>query len=330
MTGWEEWGFECEEGWRFSWCGRERADENSAHGDEMGFENRYTLTENDDDMRVSFARAAAAALALACVVFSYVAVVCNAGRWEASMRNYSSTLQPDGWTFSIAWLLIYTTSLISLVAQLLNLHPDVSLHTASAEANFCYAGAWLGCALWVYVVAVERADVDRPQRHLVFASVTLVAAAAFALVATGLERSVRSGDAARIAVVGFPYGIFAGWLVVAAVLSVDIAVAHARATGADGGGENDDVEGPRILFASTGGTPTSSSSSSRERAVVVTAALGVGVAAGLLPDPFFPLPLAFAISRMPIELACARGLALGALFAASAAAVLLGMLRVWV
>lgn len=326
MAGWEEWGFECEEGWRFSWCGRERADENGARGDETGFESHYTLTEDEDDARVSFARAAATALALACVVFSYVAVVCNAGRWEASMRNYSSTLQPDGWTFSAAWLLIYTTSLISLVAQLLNLHPDVMLHTASAEANFCYAGAWLGCALWVYVVAAGSADADRPQRNLAFASATLVAAAAFALVATGLERSVRSGDAARVAFVGFPYGIFAGWLVVAAVLSVDIAVAHAR--GEDDRVENDDVEGPRILLASTGDTPESSSL--RERAVVVAIALGVGVAAGLLPDPFLPLPLAFAISRMPIGLAWARGLALGALFAASTAAAVLGVLRAWV
>lgn len=128
---------------------------------------------------------------------------------------------PRGPAFGI-WSIIYLWSFLSILFQFLtNMNHD-RWYCADFGANVLIGVAWLACSLWIYFFS--EADSRNVKDGLGWAAICLVTAAVCAVSAVIWEMSWRSQDAERILTVGVPYGIFAGWLSLAASLSTGVYV----------------------------------------------------------------------------------------------------------
>ena len=201
--------------------------------------------------------------------------------------RYRVPFSPRREAFSI-WALLYIWFLVSILVQFLWSANHDEFPNADLRVNALVASAWFLAGLWVVCFA-------RLQR-LALAAVVLVAAAAAALSAVvlgsgwdmaGVQGGTRSTQIASIAV---PNALFAGWLAVAASLSIGIALKAGRAPrlarweilmdGGDGGecGEEDGQDGIAAVLPLLVG---------------VSAAAAVAIAT---KDPLLLLPAAWALA----------------------------------
>ena len=198
-----------------------------------------------------------ATIVVACTLFATVVVTGAVGTaFEAATRLWTTSAQPQHpQFFALMWGFIYVTLLVSILLQLANQLPDVTLHTMGVETNVMLASAWCLCAAWVCVFAsMHSVSVPYLRQRAVLANGLLVAAAGVALVGTVREFTWRSWNVWRVLFIGLPYSVFAGWLCIAAALSVEItAMAWYAADGDDaapeGGYAVGVVQHPRIGFA---------------------------------------------------------------------------------
>ena len=132
---------------------------------------------------------------------------------------------PRGPAFGI-WGVIYTWTFASVLFQFLTNMNDDFWYCPPVGANVLMAVAWVACSLWIWFFSL--ADSKDVKDGLGWAAILLVVAACCALSAVVWERSWWSRESTRILTVGVPYSLFAGWLVLAASLSVGTFIASQR------------------------------------------------------------------------------------------------------
>lgn len=184
----------------------------------------------------------------------------------------------------LIWSVIYLSTFLSALLQLLNELDGVELCTAAPWANTLWAYAWLLCALWPCVFG------RRNRAAIVLAACVLVSAAICAVGAVSVDHAWRRKRVACVALVGVPMSLFAGWLCTAAALGVGIAfAANTRAPDAC---ENDLRDYNTRVWAD----PADARSWESWVPLALAAVLSAG--AFLLPDPVLPLPLMWAVFWM--------------------------------
>lgn len=146
--------------------------------------------------------------------------------WGRTIGNVSCGWQlgysPKNEAFVI-WVPIYFLTFITVLCQLLYQLDASRWSVASLEANALIAGAWACSSLWTYFFSL--ADSRNLNDGLGLAAVFLVLAAVCALAAVVVERSWQSAEWMQILTIGLPFSLFAGWLILAASLSVGVAIA---------------------------------------------------------------------------------------------------------
>lgn len=216
-------------------------------------------------------------LLLLAVVSSLVANSLKGDTITQSACKWRSAISPRRQAFAI-WLFIYTSTIASAVLQLFtNLDPKNFVY-ARLYVNLLVSAAWMGCIAWLLFFGSERLNA---------AAVSLVLAAACALAAVVIDGGWRSKQGMRIATSGVPFSLFAGWLVVAATLSVASALRKRRSGGlravCEERGEQEDIYAARERLAT-----------------LAVASILAGVAIGNT-DPILPCPLIWglALGRAP-------------------------------
>lgn len=195
-------------------------------------------------------------------------------------RRITYSFPPDNRVFGI-WLVIYVYTCVSLVLQLVYVFNNED-HLAS-ESDVFIAFAWLLTIAWYRTFKSER---------FVLAALSLILAASVSILACVYDGSWRRAYdyPVRLAFVSTPYSLFAGWLVVAATLSVAIAVSYYVAWAKDrrtgrrlfansaDGDDGDDELSPARSSSRSGDEPADST-------VPLFLSFCISVAAILLPNP---------------------------------------------
>lgn len=115
-------------------------------------------------------------------------------------------IQPPAYVFSVMWSLLFSLGIM---------HAFFLTHSAVAVPSwtFAFAGAWALCGLWVPLFASKW-----------YKTAGVVLALAFAVATEAARRTPRPTSVIEVVFVEAPYGLLAGWLGVAAVLGLAIAV----------------------------------------------------------------------------------------------------------
>jgi hypothetical protein len=189
------------------------------------------------------------------------------------------------------WGVIYSWSLVSIVLQLAHGYLAPS-YIGVPQANYLEALAWAAAGVWGVTFGRGANYSDIPG-YIGLAAFVLVAAALLALGAVSVEQSWRSDNVWQMLGVGVPYALLAGWLVVAATVNIGIAIVSATRAPDErcARGRWDGEYGQRLRAQ-----PIEPSRFSKW--VPCLAAIGVSVAAFLLPDPVLVLPVAWGIWKM--------------------------------
>lgn len=190
---------------------------------------------------------------------------------------------PDGPAFGI-WGVIYIWTALSILFQFLTNMNDTTWYCAPFGANALMGGAWLACSLWIWFFSL--ADSKNVRDGLGWAALCLVTAAGCALSAVIWERSwaAETIELVRILTVGVPYALFAGWLTVAASLSVGVYVASETRDPDENCEKEDEL---RILRAE-----------GNDRYVPLVVAVAVFAVGVGLPDPVLFVPLGWGVFWM--------------------------------
>lgn len=188
---------------------------------------------------------------------------------------------PDNKAITI-WGPIYLLMFFSIVFQLLYQLDASRWSVASLEANALIAGAWGFCGLWTYFFTL--ADSRNLNDGLGLAALFLVMAAGCALTAVVVERSWQMTNWVQILTIGVPFSLLAGWLVLAASLSVGVAIA-AEQRPPDSCGEDGGFLEVREIEV-------------WERVAPIFVATFVGILAIWLGDPVLLVPVAWGIFWM--------------------------------
>ena len=185
------------------------------------------------------------------------------------------------------WVVIYFWTLVSIVLQLAHGY-TAPTYIGAPQANYLISLAWVATGVWGVTFGRGANDDDIPG-FIGLAAFVLVAAALLALGAVGIEQSWRSQDPWKMVGVGVPYSLFAGWLCVAAVANIGIAVQAATT--------------PPDPHCTRGRYRTRLSEQPVEPSrfsawVPFIVACGVSVGAFLFPDPVLCVPVFWGIWNM--------------------------------
>lgn len=191
---------------------------------------------------------------------------------------------PGNEAFSI-WGPIYLLMFCSVLCQLLYQLDASRWSVASLEANALIAGAWVFCGLWTYFFSL--ADSRNLNDGIGLAAVFLVVAAGCALTAVITERSWQMTNWVQILTVGLPFSLLAGWLVLAASLSVGVAIASDNRPPNSCGEDGDFLELRAV--------------ETWERVAPIVVAVFVGGLAIWLGDPVLVMPVAWGVAWMPVS-----------------------------
>ena len=192
---------------------------------------------------------------------------------------------PKGPAFGI-WGVIYLWTLTSIILQLAHGY-SAPTYIGEPQSNYLMAFTWLLVGIWG--VTFGRGAEDDVPGFIGLSAFVLVAAAMLSLGAVGIEQSWRSRNPWKMAGVGAPYALLAGWLCVAAAANVGIAI-KAATTPPD----------PRCTRGryrrAWEEDPVDTSSGSAWVPLVLASTVSVG--AFLIPDPVLTLPIAWAVWNM--------------------------------
>ena len=149
---------------------------------------------------------------------------------------------PDRRAFGWAWLTIWGGMFVSIFAQLGGGLPLAGRTCGRASWPTRSAGTVHAlCAPWAFFFG--KAGAHDPEGRYQIAAVILVNAAALALLGlteAGVWRGATDEiSAAQVLLVELPYALFAGWLCVAAALSLGIAAQRSPRAQVDGEGEGE-------------------------------------------------------------------------------------------
>lgn len=136
--------------------------------------------------------------------------------------SWRLSYSPAGPAFGI-WLVIYPWMFASVLFQFLVNMDEDRWYCPEFGVNVLIAVSWLACSLWIWFFSL--ADSKNVKDGLGWAAAMLMIAAGCALTAISWERSWWFGNHVRILTVGVPYSLFAGWLVLAASLSIGTFIA---------------------------------------------------------------------------------------------------------
>ena len=222
---------------------------------------------------------------IAAIAFSLVANSLLGRKIEVTARFWHVSFSPSK-RVSVVWGIIYVWLSISEILQLLSgVHDE--LYAAALGSNALIAASFVFCGLWVVVFGAANGRVSIFASALILAAATACAAAA-SVAESGLWRN---GSLVEITTVSAPFDIFAGWLIVAFVLNVGIAVSaalhpHPDTSLCEGTGLRPDQPG-RDFTIFDRAQPVDRSS------VPLILAVFVSVCAIFIGSPVLPLPSVF-------------------------------------
>lgn len=197
--------------------------------------------------------------------------------------KYTLSFSPSSPAFGI-WLLIYVGAVVSSMAQLVAYDFDEIIF-AKGWTLFFYALAWGLATLWTPVFAQNTGP------FLIAAAVLLCGTAACATLATAIENPWSDGvQEVKRWLIGLPISLLAGWTLVAATLSVFIALkANDRVP-------DEPCDAPRERNSYSILDPLSDMPGGSYTPLLLS--LAVSLLSFLIVDPVYPLPVAWAIAWM--------------------------------
>ena len=221
--------------------------------------------------------------------------------------SWRLSYSPRGPAFFI-WTVIYLWTFVSIALQFsFNMNQDM-WYCASFATNALICVTWIACSLWIWFFSL--ADSKNIKDGLGWAAWLLIVAVVCALSAVCWEQSWRSGSVVRVLSVGVPFSLFAGWLLLAASLSLGVFLASE--TRPPDRCPEDEEDGELVQVRDPG----------MEVWVPPTLAVAIGAFAIGLPDPVLPVPLLWGL----VWVNRSRGQVLAALLAV--VAILGAVLRV--